>query len=277
VRLELEKTGNSFVTPAISVIVPTFNQGHFLREAIDSVLAQTFEKWELIVVDNFSSDSTSSLMSTYADPRIRYFKFRNHGVIGRSRNYGVSLAYSPFIAFLDSDDSWASKKLEMCIDCFGDKMVDIVCHAETWSGPKYPSRLIHYGPKHRCSFKKLVLLGNCLSTSAIVMRRQRFIDVGGFSEDGRINTAEDYDLWIRLARDGARFTFLRENLGNWRIHTAGTSQSAVKSRVAAYRVFDMYVESATRNRKFWRLRYILRLAGGLVLERLRFLKFKYND
>lgn len=260
------------MTPAVSVIVPTFNQGNFLREAIDSVLGQSFENWELIIVDNFSSDSTSSVMSTYKDPRIRYFKFRNNGVIGRSRNFGVSLACSPFIAFLDSDDSWASKKLQFCIDCFDDNMIDIVCHAETWSGPKYPPRLMHYGPMHRCSYRKLVLLGNCLSTSAIVMRRQKFIDAGGFSEDARINTAEDYDLWIRLARAGARFMFLTENLGNWRVHTAGTSQSAVKSRIAAYRVFDMYVESVTTNKKLWRLLYISKLAGSLALERLRCMK-----
>ena len=121
----------SSLNPKVSVIVPTFNQGHFLREAINSVLAQTLLEWELIIVDNFSIDSTSEIVLSFADSRIRYKRFRNHGVIGRSRNFGVSLARAPFIAFLDSDDTWAPEKLESCISVLNNESADVVCHSET--------------------------------------------------------------------------------------------------------------------------------------------------
>ena len=134
----------------------------------------------------------------------------NHGVIGRSRNFGVSLARAPFIAFLDSDDTWAPEKLESCISVLNNESADVVCHSETWKGPNYQQRLVHYGPTNRSTFKNLVLRGNCLSTSATLMSKKKFLDVAGFREDLQINTAEDYDLWIRLAQAGANFAFLRK-------------------------------------------------------------------
>ncbi len=260
------------MNPLVSVIIPTFNQGHFLREAIESVLAQTLLDWELIVVDNFSIDSTSEIVSSFADPRIRYNRFRNHGVIGRSRNFGVSLARSPFIAFLDSDDTWAPEKLESCVDVLNNETADVVCHSETWAGPNYQSRVVHYGPINRSTFENLVLRGNCLSTSATLIRKKRFLDVAGFREDVQINTAEDYDLWIRLAQAGANFTFLRKTLGAWRVHEAGSSRSLIASRVAAYRVFETYVKVVTKNIRFWRFVRILKFAGGIIRERLLFMK-----
>lgn len=268
----MEASGCPPVNPIVSVIVPTFNQGYFLREAINSVLAQTLLEWELIIVDNFSIDSTSEIVSSFADSRIRYNRFRNHGVIGRSRNFGVSLARAPFIAFLDSDDTWAPEKLESCIGVLNNESADVVCHSETWKGPNYQSRLVHYGPTNRSTFKNLVLRGNCLSTSATLMSKKKFLDVAGFREDAQINTAEDYDLWIRLAQAGANFTFLRKNLGVWRVHEAGSSRSLIASRVAAYRVFETYVKVVTKNIGFWRSVRVLKFAGSIVRERLLFMK-----
>ena len=120
-------------------------------------------------------------MLSFADSRIRYKRFRNHGVIGRSRNFGVSLARAPFIAFLDSDDTWApeSGKLYRRIK---QRIVDVVCHSETWKGPNYQSRIVHYGPTNRSTFKNLVLRGNCLSTSATLMSKKKFLDVAGFGK-----------------------------------------------------------------------------------------------
>jgi len=268
----MEASGCPPLSPKVSIIVPTFNQGHFLREAINSVLAQTLPGWELIIVDNFSIDSTSEIVSSFADSRIRYKRFRNHGVIGRSRNFGVSLARAPVIAFLDSDDTWAPEKLESCISVLNNESADIVCHSETWRGPNDQSRLVHYGPTNRSTFKNLVLRGNCLSTSATLMSKKKFLDVAGFREDEQINTAEDYDLWIRLAQAGANFTFLRKNLGVWRVHEAGSSRSLIASRVAAYRVFATYVKVVTKNIRFWRIMRVLKFAGSVVRERFLFMK-----
>ena len=97
--------------PEFSVILPTYNRANTIKRAIDSVLGQTISNWELIIVDNFSSDNTSDIVMGYSDARIKLIHFRNNGVIAASRNKGIEHALGEFIAFLDSDDWWHKDKL----------------------------------------------------------------------------------------------------------------------------------------------------------------------
>src|SRR5437764_15240818 len=101
--------------PKVSVIVPTYNQAGFLREAIRSVMAQTEPDWEMIVVNNQSTDDTAEVVRSFQDPRIRLFDIQNGGVIAKSRNRGLAEARSLFVAFLDSDDTWYAEKLAKCL------------------------------------------------------------------------------------------------------------------------------------------------------------------
>jgi len=93
-------------SPAVSVIIPTYNHARFLRAAIQSVVDQTFPDWEIVIVNNYSEDDTVQIVASFNDPRIRLVNFCNHGVIAASRNHGMSLATGKAIAFLDSDDIW---------------------------------------------------------------------------------------------------------------------------------------------------------------------------
>lgn len=102
----------SLSSTGVSIVIPNFNYGHHLGECLNSLLAQTHSQWEAIVVDNFSSDDSEQIAIAAADPRIRFVKFSNGGVIARSRNFGVGLARYPFVAFLDSDDFWHPEKLK---------------------------------------------------------------------------------------------------------------------------------------------------------------------
>ncbi|MBL0209044.1 MAG: glycosyltransferase family 2 protein [Propionivibrio sp.] len=117
--------------PLVSVVVPTYNHAQFIGHALASVCAQTFTNWEAIVVNNFSTDDTESIVASMVDPRISLVSFANNGVIAASRNHGVGLARGEFVAFLDSDDCWYPHKLERCL-----KMMtlgyDLVCHGELW-------------------------------------------------------------------------------------------------------------------------------------------------
>jgi glycosyltransferase involved in cell wall biosynthesis len=85
----------------VSVVIPTFNQANFLREALDSLIQQTHKEWEALVVNNFSTDHTIDVVNSYADQRMRIISFSNDGVIARSRNLGISLAQGATVAFLD--------------------------------------------------------------------------------------------------------------------------------------------------------------------------------
>ena len=89
--------------------MPSFNHGFFIEKAIDSVLTQTVPDFELIIIDNFSTDNTEDVFRKYKDKRIKIFKFKNNGVIAASRNYGIRKARGKLIAFIDSDDIWYEK------------------------------------------------------------------------------------------------------------------------------------------------------------------------
>ena len=128
----------SYFLYMFSVVIPTYNHAEFLETALKSVLDQTFRDFEVIVVNNYSTDDTLSVIERLGDPRVQVINFRNHGVIGASRNVGIKASQAPYVAFLDSDDTWEVSKLakiaetaqmsEMCasmVEGVKDMMVDI--------------------------------------------------------------------------------------------------------------------------------------------------------
>lgn len=225
--------------PSFSIVIPTYNHAHFLRTALDSIRAQTFGDWEAIVVNNFSEDDTIAVVESYDDPRIRLVNFANHGVIAAARNHGLSLTQAPFVAFLDSDDFWYPEKLQLCLDKLA-RDYDLVCHSEVWVGPGNHRREVHYGPEARSTYESMLLDGNCISTSAVVVRRDWLERVGGFSVEPDFVTAEDYELWLKLSRDGARIGFIDEVLGEYLIHDANQSRSALRNMAAVSAVFEYH-------------------------------------
>jgi glycosyltransferase involved in cell wall biosynthesis len=239
---------SSVDTPLVSVVIPTYNHADFLREALASVLAQSEQQWEALIINNYSSDHTHEVVSSFSDARIKLVDYRNDGIIATSRNIGIKLAKGQFVAFLDSDDRWTPGKLRQCLDLFG-KGADVVCHAERWFGDGMPARIVRYGPSNRGRFESLLYDGNALSTSAVVVRREHLVECGGFSEDPSIVTAEDYDLWLRLARDGKTIVFLDEVLGEYRVHPGGQSRVIERNLAAELAVLDrMYIALPTADK-----------------------------
>ena len=211
-------------SPAVSIVVPTFNHAQFLHQALASVIAQTFQNWEAIIVNNFSTDDTINIVESFGEKRFRLINFRNDGVIAASRNEGIRLSNGSVIAFLDSDDLWYPNKLEHCMPAF-DAHADVVCHGEYWVSDGMQQRQILYGPQKNAQYSKLLYRGNCVSTSATLVRKDLLIEVGGFSVDLEYITAEDYDLWLKLAHRKSRFAFIPEILGEFRQHQLSASSS----------------------------------------------------
>jgi glycosyltransferase involved in cell wall biosynthesis len=223
--------------PAVSIVIPTYNHARFLHQALASVRAQTLADWEAIVVNNYSDDDTVEVVAGFADARIRLVNFRNHGVIAASRNEGIRQASGDLVAFLDSDDSWRPQKLARCVEAVANGL-DLVCHGEDWISENAAPRRMFYGPAARATYASLLFNGNCISTSAVTVRRQALLRVGAFREEPRFVTAEDYDLWLRLASDGARIGFVREILGEYRIHDANASKALLRHSAAELAVVD---------------------------------------
>ncbi|MCP4693516.1 MAG: glycosyltransferase family 2 protein, partial [Desulfobacterales bacterium] len=183
-------------TPTVSVILPTYNRAWILREAVDSVLAQDYSDFELIVVNDGSTDDTRELLDEYGD-RIIVLEQENRGV-SAARNLGVSSASGRLITFLDSDDYWLPKKLSTQAAFFDARPDALICQTEEiWirNGRRVNPKRKHK-KKSGMIFEPSLAL--CLvSPSAVMIRRELFEEVGLFDE--ALPACEDYDLWLRIA------------------------------------------------------------------------------
>lgn len=228
------------MAPRVSIVIPTYNQADFLKECLDSVRAQTVADWECIVVNNVSADHTRDVVLAYGDPRIQLIDFANHGVIAASRNVGIRAARAEWVAFFDSDDLWAPNKLELCLAAAtGD--VDLVSHPEHYLKDGALVDCTVPAPPERYTAERLLLEGNCLSPSGVLVRRTLLDKVGGYCEDAEIITAEDADLWVRLAAAGARTVCIREAVGYYRLHGQQNFRAVERHMNASLAVLDRHL------------------------------------
>jgi len=225
--------------PFVSVVIPTYNHEKLLKKALDSVLAQTFEDWEAIVINNFSTDDTVAVVDSFSDLRIKLLNFNNSGVIAASRNRGVKEAIGEFIAFLDSDDVWYANKLQNCVDQarVGNQFI---CHGELWINSDLTTRPVMYGPASRATYDRLLYTGNCISTSATFIAKSLIDEVDGFDESPEIVTTEDYDLWLRLAAKSPKTVFIPELLGEFHRLAQSASSSVIRNFTAELKVLDKH-------------------------------------
>ena len=217
----------------VSIVIPTFNHAPLLNRALESVRQQTYPNWEAIVVNNFSTDNTIEVIETFKDSRIRLINFSNNGVIAASRNQGINAASGKYIAFLDSDDKWYPTKLEKCVDA-AQTGAQLICHGELWINTDSSTRAVMYGPVKNAKFKKLLFRGNCISTSATFIQTSLLRSVHGFDESAEIVTAEDYELWLRLAEQKPLTVFIPELLGEFH-RLANSASSAVLRNLSSER------------------------------------------
>lgn len=212
--------------PLVSVVIPTYNHAQFLGRALQSVLNQTYRNWEVIVIDNHSTDNTDEVMSSFADPRIAYLKIHNNGVIAASRNAGIRAAKGEFVAFLDSDDWWTADKLQVCIDCISDK-VDLVYHdleiVSERSRPFRPKKIKSWQVKHPVLID-LMARGNAIATSSVVVRKKLLKQLEGMNESSDMVAAEDYNTWLRIAQLTDGFRYISNRLGFYQLHKQGVSR-----------------------------------------------------
>jgi len=246
---------SSLSTPLVSIVIPTYNHAHLIKDALSSLVAQTHMNWEAVVVNNYSEDATESVVKSFSDNRIRLVNFANKGVIASSRNRGIELAKGDYVAFLDSDDLWLPQKLERCINTLTVQRLDWICHGERWFGDGVDKEVM-YGPVRYASFDELLYRGNCISTSAVVVKRELLRMAGGFNESPAFVTAEDYDLWLRLAQTHAKIGFIDEILGAYRIHPNNQSRAALRNMQATSAVVEQFFSKipATSYFEKWRRR-----------------------
>ena len=232
-------------SPLVSIVIPTYNHAPMLQRALATVVEQTYQNWNAIVVNNFSTDDTLEVVAAFNDPRIQCVNFRNNGVIGASRNEGIALATGKYVAFLDSDDTWFPAKLEKCVEIL-ESGSDLVCHAEYWVDESGKSRLVAYGPSEAATHHNLIYKGNRISTSATVVRAALLKEVHGFDVAPELISTEDYDLWIRLAAKSDKFAFISEPLGEYHRHDNNVSANIEKHLAAELALLAKHFSANTR-------------------------------
>ena len=210
--------GEGSCIPPVSVVMAAKNYARFLPVAVESVFAQTFADWELLVIDDGSTDHTTAAVRPFlADHRVRYFRSDKLGQ-PRAKNLGVGLSRGEFVAFLDADDAWEPTKLEKQLAVFRAKpevgvvfsrrsLIDEQGNAMPRRGSTPPLAL------PRGEVLPQMFVQNFVCFSSAVVRRAVFSHVGAF--DPQWDLAIDYDLWLRVAKHH-RFDFVDEELVKYR-------------------------------------------------------------
>ncbi len=220
--------------PIVSVIIPVYNQAEYLRAAIDSVLAQTWREFELIVVDDGSIDGTPDVIHSYGN---QVFGFRKENGGGASAlNYGLRRARGRWIAWLSADDAWEPTKLGRQLEAVeGKPEVGLVYTDYIWidRAGKPLRRFSMPTVSSRASRLLRLLWGSYVNGSSALIRREVFDQVGLFDERDRFTP--DYDFWLRLAMDHEALR-VPEPLVRYRIHGAQSSGNILRMTEARHRV-----------------------------------------
>ncbi len=269
----------------ISVVIPTFNCADFLVEAIRSVLAQTYEDYEIIVVDDGSTDHTETTLRQFAN-RIRYIR-QEPGGPSVARNRGILEARGELIAFLDADDLWRPAKLARQVEYLNHHPEAVLVYTDFTRGPQPGSnndpRLRAYKPRDPADPFHALLEENFIATPTVMVRREALARSGLF--DPTLKGSEDFDLWLRLAKVRSdsplsthAFGFIDEILADVRQHESNTSRSIgfIQHQIRAARIMlerwgdDPVAKGLLRRRLgtcWWNLAYAEQCRGHYVEAR----------
>lgn len=215
-------------TPKITIQMCTYNRAHFITEAVDSVLSQIFQDWELLILDDCSTDNTKEIIEKYlTDPRIRYIKNEQNLGITKNRNKALTLSNGEYIAVLDSDDYWIDNNKLKLQNEFLDKhrtyiMVgsnNVIVNEsgkKTIKVPHLPTNFL---------IKKALLLRNMFCHSSVLYRKKEIIDLGAYDES--LPIWEDYDLWLKAGLKHKLANFYRYTTA-YRVHSIQSNSEKIK-------------------------------------------------
>ena len=212
--------------PIVSIIIPTYNRSKKLKRALHSIVAQTFDDWEVVIVDNNSTDDTDEMLRDFKGHPIRIYKIRNNGIIASSRNLGIRKSTGDWIAFLDSDDWWHINKLKVIMKNCNSKYDffyhDLQIIKSRIRMPLYKKK-VNSCQARKPIYDNLIKYGNVIANSSVVVRKDLILQIGGLSENPQLIASEDYDCWLRLSKVTDRFMYIPETLGFYEVNKENTS------------------------------------------------------
>jgi glycosyltransferase involved in cell wall biosynthesis len=209
--------------PEVSVIIPSYNAGRYLADAVDSVLNQSFRDLEVLIVDDGSTDDTESVARCYGPP-VRYIRQLNAGVAA-ARNRGIKESRGRYVAFLDADDTWHRDKLEAQVKALRENPSHRACYtAFTTVNANLAPLNVTRSSRRAAALEDLLLRGNVIgSICSVVCERSLFETVGHF--DPSLSQCADWDMWVRMSAH-TEFLYLDVPLVTYRQHATNMSRNA---------------------------------------------------
>jgi glycosyltransferase involved in cell wall biosynthesis len=210
--------------PLISVVIPSYNSGAYIVDAVESALAQTYPTKEVIVIDDGSTDDTRARLTPWLD-KVRYIHQANGGV-SQARNRGIAEARGEAIAFLDADDQWLPTKLTRQWETLSAHSAASLVHTDVVNLHESTGERVYEDARRREFSGDCYLAlfrGNRISPSSVLVKRNVLEAIGGFDEAIQGASTEDYDLWLRIARRYS-FCYLPELLTVYRLHSQNATR-----------------------------------------------------
>jgi glycosyltransferase involved in cell wall biosynthesis len=223
----------------VSVIMAAYNAAPYIKEALDSVLAQTYTRYEIIVVNDGSPDTAEleKALEPYRN-RIVYLKQENRGV-SAARNAGLRMAQGEFVSMLDPDDRWEPEYLEaqLAVMIENQGLTALYPDAVVFGDvPEAGKTLMEKQPSTGEVTFEALLTRRCTVANYVIARREAVLQAGGFDEC--LRRSEDFDLWLRMLLNGGRFAYQRRVLAHYRVHRGSLSSDQVQLTSDTLRVFD---------------------------------------
>jgi glycosyltransferase involved in cell wall biosynthesis len=244
----MDSIGGPVRRPVVSIVMPTFNRLPYVMETVRSVQAQTFEDWELIVVDDGSTDETLARLAALGDARIRSISLPHSGYLARVRNFGIRQATGDYVAFLDSDDLWLPNKLALQLDGLRERP------ARRWSytsfrlidatGAAYPTADPHFGRVRGTSddlYRRLLSHEEILTTSTLMAERSLLEEIRGF--DDSLRRSAEFDLAVRMSQRSAAAA-IEEPVVLLRRHPRSASADYAWVTESLTKTFERYTREA---------------------------------
>ena len=233
----------------VSIQMCCYNGETYLMDAIDSILVQTYENWELIFWDNCSSDSSAAIVKSYNDPRIKYYLAPDHSDLGGGRARSWPLLTGDYVAFLDVDDTWEKDKLALQIAMFENTEVSIVAGDVMWMNAHHQQLLYNgvYPPEGHVTG---ALLRQYFLSLPSVMVRMKSIETAGGGFDTGFSHIADFDLFLRDSTSG-KLAIVKQHVASWRVDMNSQSWSNRSKFEVEHCKWIEHYRKVPSIRKYW--------------------------
>lgn len=239
----------------VSVVVTTYNREKYLKETLEAILKQTYQNFELIVVDNYSNYDFNAFIDSFNSKKIRAFQNHNNGIIAVNRNFGISKAKGDYIAFCDDDDIWDVNKLEKQVQFVHQKGIELLSTQLIIFGEgveKEYARVCTYKNKHEVFFE------NYFTPSTLLVKKSKLVH---FNESKDFNCAEDWTMCLELIINGYKYYQMRDPLVRYRVFASNmTKKNAVNVQLQHVKI----------------LKYLKTKYGGRFQNRYYFVGLTYQ-